>query len=443
MADLQQDFLEKLKISSNGTANKINRADQAFHAWYRFVLSYPPHLVKRYINEFGLSSDQTILDPFSGTGTTLVEAKLNRVRSVGVEANPFAHFAGTVKASWNQDADEMLRASHEIARATQRLSTNKPLIGKENAGNRKAGGNSLQTLDEKKSALLIKNSISPLPLHKTLILKSQIDLFKGKPFYKHLLLALAKSTVFSASNLKFGPEVGVGKIKQDAPVVSSWVREVENMVEDIADISGKSYPNSENILGDSREIEQMVLPYSVDAVITSPPYPNEKDYSRTTRLESVLLGLMGTKKELRAQKKTFIRSNTRGVYKDDNDYEWIRDLTEITGLAKKIEERRIELGKTSGFEKQYAKVTLEYFGGMARHLTELRNVLRPSAKLAYVVGDQASYFGILIRTGKLLSQVAESLGYKIERIDLFRTRFATATQEELREEVVIFRWDGV
>ncbi len=101
-----------------------------------------------------------------------------------------------------------------------------------------------------------------------------------------------------------------------------------------------------------------------------------------------------------------------------------------------------EMGKTSGFERLYPKVTKLYFGGMARHLAELREVLRPGAQLAYVVGDQASYLRVMIRTGQLIAEIAQSLGYEVVRIDLFRTRLATATREQLREEVVILRWPG-
>jgi len=68
--------------------------------------------------------------------------------------------------------------------------------------------------------------------------------------------------------------------------------------------------------------------------------------------------------------------------------------------------------------------------------------LRPGAKLAYVVGDQASYFRILIRTGQILATIADRLGYVVRDIDLFRTRFSTTTKEELREEVVILDWPG-
>jgi len=120
----------------------------------------------------------------------------------------------------------------------------------------------------------------------------------------------------------------------------------------------------------------------------------------------------------------------------------IAEIDHIQRLVEQIEARRIELGKTSGFEKLYARVTKLYFGGMARHLHELTSVLKPGAKLAYVVGDQASYLQVMIRTGQLLADIAERQGYEVERIDLFRTRFATATQQELREEVVVLKWPG-
>ena len=133
---------------------------------------------------------------------------------------------------------------------------------------------------------------------------------------------------------------------------------------------------------------------------------------------------------------------TRGVYKEDDDDRWVADHPEINRIADAIEARRIELGKTSGFERMYARVTKLYFGGMARHLAELRPLLKPGAQLAYVVGDQASYLRVMIRTGELLADIAQGLGYRLVRIDLFRTRLATASREQLREEVVVLEWPG-
>jgi hypothetical protein len=306
----------------------------------------------------------------------------------------------------------------------------------------RGNGIPLKTLTPEAIRVLIKDSISPLPLHKTLVLLEQMNRYQATTEYKYCLLALGNALVNSISNLRFGPEVGVGKIKDDIPVISTWLHEIRRMVDDLRQVQGYTYPDAIIHLADARDLCKILKPNSIDAVITSPPYPNEKDYTRTTRLESVVLGFYGDMSRLREYKKTLLRSNTRGVYKVDDDDQWITDHTEIQKIATQIEQRRIELGKTSGFEKLYARVTKLYFGGMARHLAQLRRSLKPNAQLAYVVGDQASYLQVMIRTGELLADIAHSLGYEVVRIDLFRTRFATATQADLREEVVVLRWPG-
>jgi hypothetical protein len=244
------------------------------------------------------------------------------------------------------------------------------------------------------------------------------------------------------SNLHFGPEIGVGPAKPTAAVVGPWLRAVKSIAADLRHLHQEAATPAIVHQADARDLVHLLSPGSIDAVITSPPYPNEKDYTRTTRLESVLLGFIKSKDDLRRLKQSLVRSNTRSVYKSDTDDRLVENHDEIQRIAGAIEQRRIELGKTSGFERLYARVTKLYFGGMLRHLMDLRPVLRPGAHLAYVVGDQASYLRIMIRTGQLLADLAKSVGYEVVGIDLFRTRLATATKEQLREEVVILRWPG-
>ncbi len=425
--------------------NRLRPEDRAVHDWYRFVLSFPSHLVRDYLDAFGVDSTQRVLDPFCGTGTTLVECKKLGIPSVGIERNPMAGFASRTKLDWSVDPDALVSHARAIAGlALDRLRGqgiddygSAPLF---QAGDPPTAD--LLTLPPGHLSLLLKNSISPLPLHKTLLLLDALEGRRDDTVYAHERLALAAALVSDIGNLHFGPEVGVGRIREDAPVVRPWLDRVRTMGDDLVRLGKQAGTEATVHLADARRLEELLEPRSIDAVITSPPYPNEKDYTRTTRLESVLLGFVRDKQDLRRLKQGLVRSNTRSVYKTDADDALVAEHEGIQRIARLIEERRIELGKTSGFERQYARVTKLYFGGMVRHLAGLRSRLRPGARLAYVVGDQASYLRVMIRTGRILGELAQSLGYELTAIDLFRTRIATASRQRLREEVVRLRWAG-
>jgi hypothetical protein len=141
-------------------ANRLALADRAVHDWYRFVLSFPPHLVRAYLAEFGLEPGQTLLDPFCGTGTTLVEGKKLGLRVVGFEANPMAHLAATVKTSWDVGPDELMDGAAACT---------------EQAGRLIRRARAIRGLPAETSALLLKDSICPRPLHEALILAGVID----------------------------------------------------------------------------------------------------------------------------------------------------------------------------------------------------------------------------------------------------------------------------
>jgi DNA modification methylase len=438
--------LQDQTVKAEREDNKLKLGDRAAHQWYRFVLSFPPHLVREYVAKFGLNSRHQVLDPFCGTGTTLVECKKLGITAVGLEPNPVACFASQTKLQWNIDPQKLLRHALMVAETASRRLEQDGFFDDDayRLLERPVGTNvKLRVISDEVCDLLLTNSISPIPLHKTLVLLEALAENHNEHFSNHERLALAAALVNGISNLHFGPEVGVGPAKSDAPVVSLWLDGVRAMAQDLESLSKTKTAKAVVYQADARDGAPMLPVYSVDAVITSPPYPNEKDYTRTTRLESVLLGFIRSKKDLRELKRRLVRSNTRGVYKADRDDVLVRGHPQIERIAAAIEKRRIELNKDSGFERLYARVTKLYFGGMARHLAELRPALRPGAQLAYVVGDQASYLRVMIRTGQLLADIAASLGYEVVGLDLFRTRLSTATKKQLREEVVLLRWPGV
>ena len=431
--------------SAPSVVNRVRPEDRPVHDWYRFVLSFPPHLVRDYLRRFEVDPTCTVLDPFCGTGTTLVECKKSSVASVGLESNPMAHFASSVKVDWGVSPRALDEYCKLVVSDAREVLESQGIDGLSHLPMFAANGPEpvgIRMLEHEQTKLLLKDSISPIPLHKSLVLLDMIDIHGDSRLQRFGRLALACALVRRIGNLKFGPEVGVGRVKDDAPVLEAWEDSMSAIARDVDLVKDWAEVDSRVMLADAREMEVALEPSSIDAVITSPPYPNEKDYTRTTRLESVILGLLRSRHELRALKQHLIRSNTRGVYKSDTDDLEVAGNATVQTIADAIERRRLELGKTSGFERRYARVTQLYFGGMARHLASLKTVLKPGAKLAYVVGDQASYLRVMIRTGQIIAELAGSLGYRVTGIDLFRTRLSTVTGSQLREEVVLLEWPG-
>jgi DNA modification methylase len=430
-------------------SNTLASEDYAFHSWYRFVLSYPPHLVRKYLTAFELSGKAVVLDPFCGTGTTLVEAQKRGLRGIGVDAHPFAAFVSKVKIHWSVSLPELVRLRARIladvesdyeAHGLHAVSLRQLLFVREDGG--------YPALSTEQESLIPTGFVSPVPLRKLLLLRDAIRTAcsqHGAETEDFFFLALCHIVAHGAGNFAFGPEIYRTKPKEDYDVLGHFAEQTSTMLADLERVAD-SHPDcleSRVVCRDSRDCS--FLDDGIDAVITSPPYPNEKDYTRTTRVESVLMGLIRRKEELRSLKESLLRSNTRNVFVNDEDGKEIEEFAAIRDVCKQIEERRIELGKTSGFERLYHKVVAHYFGGMRRHLRTLRPHLTEHAKLAYVVGDQLSFLMVPVYTARLLAEIAEAEGYRVLGIDLWRERIGTKVRNarngertvRVREEVLL------
>lgn len=436
--------------------NQLQSVDRAIHGWYRFVLAFPPHLVRHYLNQFGADPEQhVIFDPFSGTATTPLEARLNGFVSIGCDINPIAALANRVKMNWTLAPDRLFGNLNTIRQLSSQLTEQAGLpldVGIRQLGLwddpvedlvMDADNAFVNGISDEAAAIIPQGFISPKPLQRVLCIRGAIEGIVASPDDKDFFrLALASSIVAKAGNVAFGPEVYRTRAKEDVDVLHVFVETAKQMITDLIEVQTTfvpPYPDYYFATDDARRMDFLKNVPWVDMVITSPPYPNEKDYTRTTRLESVLLGYLSSKQDLRTLKKQFLRSNSRTIYKGDSDDAAIADIQPITELAAFVEAERIRLGKTSGFEKLYHRVVTLYFGGMYHHLVALHARMRSGGWAAYVVGDQQSFFQVHIPTAELLGLVAERAGFAVEGIEKWRDRFSTATKTNIAENVLILR----
>jgi len=450
----------KEAINGNNTKNKLLNSDEPVHGWYRFVLGYPPHLVREYLEKLGADPERDwVYDPFCGTATTPVEARLLGYATVSSDANPIAVLAAKVKLSWDIEVDKIQDALENIlefsANCLKKFELSPIPIGdfQPNLFSPKIlresnnkydislfNPDQFLPLDSRK--LIPAGFISDKPLLRILAIRYAIDNIIQEAHQKDFLYLALANTIVKSGNIAFGPEVYSTKPKEDVDVLTLFYATSTMMLQDLGKITKdqrRPFPETQIFLSDARDMATVDNRGPIGVVITSPPYPNEKDYTRSTRLESVLLGLIENKNDLRALKSHLIRSNTRNVFVNDDDDRYIQDIPAIVSVADEIERKRIELGKTSGFERLYHRATRLYFGGMFRHFQCLLPKMKHGAKCAYVVGDQMSYFRIHIRTAHLLAECAKKAGFHIEGIALWRTRRSTVTGVDLEENVLLLK----
>lgn len=417
-------------ISSGTTIAAQKMLNGEVHNWYRIVLGYSDHLVKKILKEFVAQPNDRVLDPFCGTGTTLVECMKNCIEAVGIDANPSSYFAARVKTNWHIKGKRLNNFLSQIKdnlirklRRTSTIQTDPTYLYLENSG------------------MISRGWISLKPLHKSIAIKSCInELCASKAYKDALMLCLVAEVVENSSNVRFGPELYCSTPKDDSDVFSGFAKRVYTMAQDLDIVFSSDFSDCEIFFGDSRFCEKLLkgkaqAPFNF--VICSPPYPAEHDYTRNSRLELAFLEKVSDRQSLRTIKKLMIRSNTKGIYKEDNDSIGVEQHPEIMEIVRKIKQEI--LTKTHGFAGLYPKVVQEYFGGMKLHFRSIWNLLLPGAKCAYVVGDQESYLRVHIPTAEILSTIANEVGYKTLDIIHWRQRWASATSKNINENILIFQ----
>lgn len=403
---------------------------------------------------FGASPGDLVVDPFCGTGTTLVECKKLGIDSIGIEANPSSVFASRVKTNWDLDPEEVRTLGSEaLARAEEDLQllsfSAQPLFERSHA----AQGLKQELLDSApegkyfvKSGMLKRGWMSETPFYKTLALKKAVKSLGAPQDYEDLLLlGFVAVVVESIANVSFGPELYVVSTKADADVRGAFKSKIEAMACDLESVTDLVKVGTSTVfLGDSREcasiLREACVNRAVDYVITSPPYPTEKDYTRNTRLELVFLGYITTSKDLRAIKEHMLRSHSKNIYKNDDDGRFVREIPEIKKIADEL--RAKSRTKTYGFAKLYPRIIEEYFGGMYRHLRDLSVILRSGGKCAYVVGDQRTYLQTYTPTGGILGRIVKlpEIGLEVEDMLTWRVRQGTTgSGEEIKERILVLR----
>lgn len=388
----------------NGVERNRQATRYSAHGLHEYKGKFNPQIAKALMNIFGASEGDWALDPFCGSGTSLVEAAHLGINVTGTDINPLAVFLANAKiASLSIPASQLVKVAEKIAAELK-------------------GRFGFSSSSDARTQYLASWFADDV-LAKIERLREKILTTGGA--FQNVLLALASNllrdySLQEPSDLRIRrrsspmPEVPLEEAYLSA--VSAFAQKLESAQTHIGQI--KICARAE--LLDCRNTLVNVRPrnsHGFDFALTSPPYATALPYIDTQRLSLVWLGLVPASQILSLEAKLIGSRELRGHEKKVS----IKELTENAAKLPVAEaslclELKAALGEADGFRRQAVPQLLyRYFAGMAESFHSIREVMKPGGKYGLIVGGNHTTLGgkrFDINTPAHLANLALSRGWR-------------------------------
>lgn len=376
------------------------------HRWFRYSAGFSAEWVKSIIEQERTTSNFTVLDPFSGSGTTLLAAEHAGVKSYGLESHPFVARIANSKLCWHKiDVNKYLEEIELLIVS--------------------AKGN-LCTLPFDTSELLLK-CYSDDSLKKLFSLKNRFFEWGAISAERELVWLTITSILRVCSHAGTAQWQYILPNKTKAKVLDPFdalLAKARQIAQDVHYAKKEYLPLAELINVDAR-IVSGIPENSIDLVVTSPPYPNNYDYADATRLEMTFWGDIKGWGDLHHKvRKYIIRSCSQHSAADRIDLEEFLSSVilkpisnEISAVCRELAEVRL----TKGGRKTYHTMIAAYFLDLAKIFQRLRPLCKNGSKLCFVIGDSAPY-GVHVPVEEWLGKLAINAGFKSYSFEKIRDR---------------------
>ncbi len=393
------------------------------HRWYSYLEFFPPSLVLNKLKEHEIGKTHLVLEPFAGSGTTLVTCKIFGIDAIGIDVNPVATFVSKVKSNFDVD---LVQFEELASRMLSRLKEATHLLKKKKLKNE---------LLDLMGFFELHQWLKPKQQNQVWFVKKEIEQLENSPVKDLLKLALIHAAV-NASNVAYCPGTSFYPFRNKPDFHDAFLKMINDILEDLLILkkTKATFGTTQVYNEDCRSASNFIEPESVDFIITSPPYPNDLEYTRQTRLELFLLGYVKNLTDVQQIKRKMVKGSTKLIFKESDSEKYVTQFESVQEVANKVESALNN--KNWGWD--YPRMIREYFGDMYLTLLDLKKVLKPKAHALFVVGDQ-TYKNHLISVGKILTEIATSLEYSSSRIELFRVRSSTIHDLDLNEEIIILK----
>ncbi|MBN1976973.1 MAG: site-specific DNA-methyltransferase [Anaerolineae bacterium] len=422
LANLSDHQLEQLKLfepegsvtPDNGDSyfsdpSFANNKTRPIHRWVPWIAGFSSSFVRDVLQMY-LESQGTVLDPFCGVGTALVEALLCGHNAIGFEINPYAAQASRTKVNAHLITVSELECEISRFQAFYKSKTSDGYVPKSTPPE------GFRTRSE---------FYSPRVLHKVLILQDFIDTITDSNLREIFRLAFA-STMVRYSNYSYEPSLGrrVSAGKQeilDFPVGQAIVNKLLEMLVDTSWFQEnlRAEPPSAQVINDSFFNHQKYLPpASVDLIVTSPPYLNNYHYNRNTRPQLYWLGYAEHPKDMKPLEQSNFGKYWQTVRERDRlDLEFSLPSADLEEQLQTLRQLKPEKGIYGG--NGWANYAAAYFNDCYTFAKSIKRTLKPNATALVVIGNSILQ-GVMIPTDQYFGKISESIGLELVRIDVPR-----------------------
>jgi DNA modification methylase len=399
----------------------LPNSTELVHRWSPYVQGFSASFVQRSLDLYRHDYESpVVLDPFAGSGTVIVQAKLSDMTAYGVELNPLLHFVAETKInSWATDPIQFLNIARHLA---VRKSTEAP------------------------GFLKSEKHFNPIVLKNLEKLKGGIDCFEptsdADKHIKDLLLLAFASILIECSNLKRTPCLGYSRsknVEDNAPFIL-FSKKIEEIADDLQMLQSKythSIERSAKVhLANSMEFEH---PHTYDLVITSPPYMNGLDYVINYKIEMGWLGFAENHRQLKRVKDDMVVCDnvSKGLIRDfafaagRYTNPWIEEIKE--GIFNSIQQRG------SYRREDMPEIVHKYFDDMYKVMRKVVDALKSKGRFILVIGDSL-IADTYLPTDLIIARMGQEIGLNIEKIEKARDRHSGQVRSyKLRETIVTLR----